>query len=73
MMFGLIRHVNVSVQPHPNFCGRNCGVNVISKQSVKESEACYRDVVAHQTVMWTIGRNKMDTHADTCCAGLNWR
>ena len=40
MMFGLIRHVNVSVQPHSNFFGRNCGVNVILKQSVKESEAC---------------------------------
>jgi hypothetical protein len=24
-------------------------------------------------VTGTIGRNKMDTHADTCCAGANWQ
>ncbi len=71
-MFGLIRKVNVSVQPHPNFCGRNCGVNVISKWLVKESKHAYRDVVPHQTVVGTIGRNEMDTHADTYCAGANW-
>jgi hypothetical protein len=33
--FGLIRKVNVYVQPHPNFCGRNRDVNVISKWLVK--------------------------------------
>ncbi len=72
-VFGLIREVNVSVQPHPNFCGRNHGVNFISKWSMKESKHAYRDVVPHQTVAGMIGRNKMDTHADTCCAGANWR
>jgi hypothetical protein len=25
------------------------------------------------TVMGTISRNEMDTHADTCCAGANWQ
>ncbi len=43
-VFGLIRKVNVSVQPHPNFHGRNCGINVISKQSVKESKHAYKDM-----------------------------
>jgi hypothetical protein len=51
----------------------NRGINGISKQSVKESKCAYGDIVPHQMVMGTIGRNEMDTHADTCCAGANWR
>jgi hypothetical protein len=45
----------------------------ISKQLVKESKHAYGDVAPHQTVVGMIGRNKMDTHADTCCVGANWR
>ena len=60
------------VQPHPNFRGRNRGVHVISKRSVKESNRSYGEAVPHDTVAGTIGRNEMDTHADTCCAGANW-
>jgi hypothetical protein len=72
-VFGLIKKVNVSVQPHPNFCGRNHGINGIPKWSVKESKHAYRDAVPHQTLAGTISRNKMDTHADTCCGGGNWK
>jgi hypothetical protein len=30
-------------------------------------------LVPHQTVAGMIGRNEMDTHADTCCGAANWR
>jgi hypothetical protein len=33
----------------------------------------YRDAVPHQMVVGTMGRNEMDTHANTCCTGANWR
>jgi hypothetical protein len=59
------------VQPHPNFRGRNRSVHGMSKRSVKESRLSYGESVPNDTVMGTIGRNKMDTHADTCCAGAN--
>jgi hypothetical protein len=61
------------VQPHPNFCGRNRIVYVMSKRSVKESKCSYGESVPNETVLGTIGRNEMDTHTDTCCAGANWR
>jgi hypothetical protein len=61
------------VQPHPNFCGRNRSVHVMSKLSVKESRLLYGELVPNDTVTGTIGRNEMDTHADTCCAGANWQ
>jgi hypothetical protein len=60
------------VQPHPNFRGRNRSVHVMSKRSVKESRLSYGESVPNDTVTGTIGRNEMDTHADTCCAGANW-
>jgi hypothetical protein len=44
----------------------------MSKQLVKESRLLYGESVPNDTVMGTIGRNEMDTHADTCCAGANW-
>jgi hypothetical protein len=58
---------------HPNFCVRNRSVYVMSKWSVKESKHLYGESVPNDTVPVTIGRNKMDTHADTCCAGANWQ
>jgi hypothetical protein len=64
--------VNMFVQPHPNFRGRNRSVHVMSKRSVKESRLSYGELVPNDTVTGTIGRNEMDTHADTCCAGANW-
>jgi hypothetical protein len=45
----------------------------MSKWSVKESRLSYGESVPNNTVMGTIGRNEMDTHADTCCAGANWQ
>jgi hypothetical protein len=33
----------------------------------------YGEAIPHPTVEGTIGRNKMDTNADTCCAGANWK
>jgi hypothetical protein len=61
------------VQPHPNFCGRNRSAHVMSKRSVKESRLSNGESVPNDTVTGTIGRSKMDTHADTCCAGANWQ
>jgi hypothetical protein len=60
------------MQPHPNFRGRNQSVYVILKQLVKELMWSYGDAVPHQIVVGTIGRNEMDTHANTCCARANW-
>jgi hypothetical protein len=45
----------------------------MSKWLVKKSRLLYGESVPNDTVMETIGRNKMDTHAETCCAGANWR
>jgi hypothetical protein len=42
------------------------------KQLVKESKCLYGELVPNDTVTGTIGRNEMNTHADTCCAGANW-
>jgi hypothetical protein len=46
-----------------------CYVEMVSK----ESRLSYGKSVPNYTVMGTISRNKMDTHADTCCAGANWQ
>ena len=72
MCLGLIKKVNVLVQPLPNNHGRNCSVHVILKWSTKESERSYGEAVPHQTVAGTVGRNEMDTHVYTCFAGANW-
>jgi hypothetical protein len=61
------------VQPQPNFCGRNRSVHVMSKWLVKKSRLSYGKSVPNDTLMGTIGRNEMDTHADTCCTGANWQ
>jgi hypothetical protein len=45
----------------------------MSKRSVKETQRSYGDKIPHDTLPGTIGRNELDTHADTCCAGANWR
>jgi hypothetical protein len=76
-IYGLVKKVkekvNMFVQPHPNFRGRNRSVHVMSKWLVKESRLLYGESVPNDTVMGTIStRSKMDTHADTCCAGANW-
>jgi hypothetical protein len=42
------------------------------KWLVKESKCLYGELAPNDRVTGTIGRNKMDTHADTCCAGANW-
>jgi len=72
-VYSLIKKVNVSVQPHPNIYGRNRSVHVVSKRFVNKSQRSYGENVPHSTIPGTIGRNEMDTHADTCCAGANWR
>ena len=41
-------------------------MSVISKQYMASHTAT-------QTSPGTIGRNELDTHADTCCAGANWK
>jgi hypothetical protein len=45
----------------------------MSKWLVKESKHSYGESVPNDTatVPGTTGRNEMDTHADTCCAGMN--
>ncbi len=46
---------------------------VMLKWSVKESKCSYGELVLNDTVMGAIGRNEMDTHADTCCTSANWQ
>jgi hypothetical protein len=45
----------------------------MSKWLVKESKCSYGESVPNDTVMRTIGRNKMNTHTDTCCASVDWQ
>jgi len=71
-MFGLIT-TNMLVQPHPNSYGRGRGIHVISKRSVMHTERSYGDKIPFDTIPGTVGRNETDTHADTCCAGKNWK
>jgi hypothetical protein len=75
-IYGLVKKVkekvNMFVLPHPNFRGRNRSMYVMSKRSVKESKCLHGESVPNVTVTGTIGRNEMDTHADTCCASANW-
>jgi hypothetical protein len=70
-VFGLIEKVNLFAKPHTKQNGRNRRVHVLSKWSVKESKRNYGKAIPYPTVEGTIGRNEMDTHADTCCAGAN--
>ena len=70
---GVNEKVNLFVKPHPKLSGRNRSVHVISKRSVKESKRLYGESVPQSHSKGTIGRNEMDTHADTCCAGANWK
>ncbi len=56
-VFGLIKKVNVLVQPHLNFQGRNRSVYVILKQSIKKSMLSYGDAVPCQMVAGTEGGN----------------
>lgn len=49
-------------------------VCVVSKRQVMTATAQpYSNRVPHETHPGTIGKNEMDTHADTCCAGANWK
>jgi hypothetical protein len=72
-VFGLIEKVNLFAKPHTKQNGRNRRVHVLSKWSVKELKRNYGEAIPHPTVDGTIGQNEMDTHADTCCAGANWK
>jgi hypothetical protein len=67
-VFELIEKVNLFAKPHTKQNGRNRHVHVLSKWSVKELKHNYGEAIPHPTVEGTIGRNEMDTHADTCCA-----
>jgi hypothetical protein len=76
-IYGLVKKVkekvNMFVPPHLTFVEGTEGVYVMLKQSVEESKCLYGELVPNNTVMGTIGRNEMDTHADTCCTGANWQ
>ena len=48
-------------------------VSVVSKRAIKEARRAYGDAIPHETSPGVIARNEMDTHADTCCAGANWK
>jgi hypothetical protein len=46
---------------------------VVSKRAVKEAKRAYGDTVPHEPSAGVVARNELDTHADTCCAGANWK
>jgi len=46
---------------------------VVSKRYVKAARRAYGDTVPYQTTAGVVARNELDTHADTCCAGANWK
>ena len=47
-------------------------ISVISKRYLK-STRCTASHTVTQPSPGTIGRNELDTHTDTCCAGANWK
>ena len=74
----LMSFVCVLALPHP-MINKNIGkqtrksVSVVSKRVIKETRRAYGEAIPHETTPGAIARNEMDTHADTCCAGANWK
>jgi len=48
-------------------------ISVVSRRLVKKVERSLGAPYPHQTQDGHVARNELDTHADTCCAGANWR
>ena len=47
---------------------------VVTKRFIRHTARhSWLDAVPHETTVGTVGRNELDTHADTCCAGANWK
>ncbi|PJF33334.1 MAG: hypothetical protein CUN57_02455, partial [Phototrophicales bacterium] len=71
------------VLPHPNWSARDdfqdpgnkkqLRISVLSKTRHVGETAKAVEEIPYQTKPGTVGRNELDTHADTCCAGKNWR
>ena len=64
--------------PHPiikNNKGKETrkSVCVVSKRVIKQTRRAYGEAIPHETTPGIVARNKMDMHADTCCAGANWK
>jgi len=55
--------------PEPQAIGRR-RVAILSRRRIGKSQS---NDVQNKTTPGHIARNEMDTHADTCCAGANWR
>jgi hypothetical protein len=46
---------------------------LVSKRAVMGAKRAYGDTIPHETITGAVARNELDTHADTCCAGANWK
>jgi hypothetical protein len=74
----LIIPILVLVWSHPNkylkkMKKRGGKVCVVSKRFIKETARRASGGLPHLTTAGVIARNELDTHADTCCAGSNWK
>ena len=56
----------------PNKHRKTSAVVTSLRSGVRVKIAAVQEV-ENQTVEGLVARNDMDTHADTCCAGANWR
>jgi hypothetical protein len=68
--------VNMLVLPHPPLSSSEQTkktISVVSKRVIRQVKRGYGDVTPHDTIAGVIARNEMDTHADTSCAGANWK
>ena len=62
------------VLPHPKTKKeRKRKVSVVSKRFIMEAARVTNGKIPHLTQDGVIARNELDTHADTCCAGANWK
>ena len=65
-------HIQAQVGPHPKSSQhRRCRIAVASKRSIISSTRT--NPASNLTTPGTYARNECDTHADTCCAGTNWK
>jgi hypothetical protein len=62
------------VLPHPKTKKEwKWKVSVVSKRFIMEAARMTNGKIPHLTQDGVIAKNELDTHADTCCAGANWK
>jgi hypothetical protein len=69
----VLPHVYWSARDDCRVPGNMRHIKVLSKRRHVGKTARKVEEIPNQTKPGTVARNELDTHADTCCAGMNWR